>query len=896
MPMMNRKHIFFIILCFWFSSLGSKESADLEFSEIESADFESLDLDSLLEEEERPRLRKKARVRERSKKERDKSDSMDDIDDSDALVEEEKPKRRKGKDVVSREKSDKLDSMDDVDDLDALVEGEKPKRRKRKDMISREKGDKLDSMDDVDDLDALVDGEKPKRKKKKRGSMTAMEESDELDSLDLDALIDSGKPQKKGKRQKEGLSLPKDWEADKKLQVSRKFGDGFSGEDLEVLRLEKVFDEDRLREINLQKLEGKKIIDLGIREKIEKGAIPQKAKSQRKAKDQKTGKGVVQNSVVSLNKDESDFNFNLSEEEKKLLGLAQYVEKKVSSGEWDEVATKASDDKYIVQTGDWLWKISERLFGTGFYYPKLWSINPHITNPHQIEPGMVLVFTTGSSDELPEVQLGTFEEEGNKGKKGKKAKVAKKDPEASVRRITVNLKKYGQDLEPPWMKKRQKLLKEGYYFEYATEETYEDLEEIGKLSLQDDYKRYNPPVPKIIVVEPDEGNAGFDKDSIVDIDIKEGLALTTFLTKDAIVDLGEIVELDKEMGYILVKERERLYVKFNDDSNVQVGDFFSIYKFGGPVHYKYSDRQGYRYTITGHIKVIKKFKEYWEVEVHGVRDVIERNERITFYVPKLRKSSDTFNRRTIEAAVIGAYAEGRTHMSMGDIVYLDRGRADGVEMGNVFQVYSSLKKDRHEDFPKKNIGMLRVVTLMDDFSTALVTGSADAILIGALASTYMEGNAQLASEGTGGGANDVNIELHLKDSVKDVLANAEKVKLTEDELQELDREEEKYSVLDDDERDLRELERLESEIVAAEKILAESRGDEDKFLESESLDKLEKEREGKKVAEDFAPVDDIEGEVGLKFLDQELNSRENPYGLTEFDLEEVEELFNNVKL
>ena len=42
----------------------------------------------------------------------------------------------------------------------------------------------------------------------------------------------------------------------------------------------------------------------------------------------------------------------------------------------------------------------------------------------------------------------------------------------------------------------------------------------------------------------------------------------------------------------------------------------------------------------------------------------------------------------------------------------------------------------------------------------------------------------------------------------------------------------------------------------------------------------------------FESLDEIEQEVGKKYLDEDLNARSNPYGLTEFDLEEVDELLN----
>ena len=67
-----------------------------------------------------------------------------------------------------------------------------------------------------------------------------------------------------------------------------------------------------------------------------------------------------------------------------------------------------SHNTYEVMEDDTLWGISRTLFGTGFYYSKIWSLNPYITNPHQIEPGMVLTFSLGSEQALPEIKTGSF--------------------------------------------------------------------------------------------------------------------------------------------------------------------------------------------------------------------------------------------------------------------------------------------------------------------------------------------------------------------------------------------------------------------------------------------------------------------------------------------------------
>ena len=160
--------------------------------------------------------------------------------------------------------------------------------------------------------------------------------------------------------------------------------------------------------------------EVGIIEEIPNKRKKKRAKKvSRKKKSKKIGKKRSAKVKASTP-------FRVGKEERELLELAKLVQNKIPSKEWNEVATKAKVDKYIVQKGDWLWKIAHRLFGSGFYYAKIWALNPHITNPHQIEPGMTLIFTTGDSDSLPEVRLGSFDEKADGAKPPNGQKTQKK--------------------------------------------------------------------------------------------------------------------------------------------------------------------------------------------------------------------------------------------------------------------------------------------------------------------------------------------------------------------------------------------------------------------------------------------------------------------------------------
>jgi len=71
-----------------------------------------------------------------------------------------------------------------------------------------------------------------------------------------------------------------------------------------------------------------------------------------------------------------------------------------------EAKTEAPGAKHTVEKGDTLWDLSKRYLGSHWYWPKVWSYNPEIANPHWIYPGNVVRFF-GTGEETPtEVEVG----------------------------------------------------------------------------------------------------------------------------------------------------------------------------------------------------------------------------------------------------------------------------------------------------------------------------------------------------------------------------------------------------------------------------------------------------------------------------------------------------------
>ncbi|WP_412473661.1 LysM peptidoglycan-binding domain-containing protein [Halobacteriovorax sp. YZS-1-1] len=590
--------------------------------------------------------------------------------------------------------------------------------------------------------------------------------------------------------------------------------------------------------------------------------------------------------------------FNVGKEEKELLELAKFVEKKIPADEWNELATAAKVDKYVVQEGDWLWKISKNLFGSGFYYSKIWSMNPQITNPHEIEPGQILVFSTGSEESFPKVSFGSFDSQTPEDTKVAGVKVASSGAFSN----------YGEDIKSDWLVERRKLIDKGAFFQSLTESTYQDVLSMTEIELNTDYKKYAPPVTKVLIEEPTEeyDENGISSIERQEINVSQGFYLNTFLSTNHIQDLGYIS--DKKDEAVLIHDKGKAYVQFDKSVQVRPGDQFSIYQPQGKVSHEISDREGLRYSIVGQVKATRELEDNkWEVDTFQIVDVIERGARITVYTPKIAKIFQTYNSRRIEAAIIGAFKVQERGLALGDVIYLDRGRVDGVELGNIFEIYSFRDQGTGKKIssqPTYVKGEATIITVTDNFATAVISYSNDEMGLGNIALTKSEATAKMADQlrtssrekALGEKENlaleELDVELNLDNLGEDLLKQVDEIRIEEDELEELERQEREKSIIKEQARDLKELEKLEQELIDAETKLNEQKIDEDTYLERQDLNLIEK---GVKTKDPNAleSMNEIEAKEGRKYMDEDLNSKENPYGLTPYDIEEIEELLNS---
>lgn len=72
----------------------------------------------------------------------------------------------------------------------------------------------------------------------------------------------------------------------------------------------------------------------------------------------------------------------------------------------------APGEVHTVVRGDTLWDLSQRFLGSPWYWPKVWSYNPEIANPHWIYPGNLVRFFQGGEEGPTQVEAGQPEDLG----------------------------------------------------------------------------------------------------------------------------------------------------------------------------------------------------------------------------------------------------------------------------------------------------------------------------------------------------------------------------------------------------------------------------------------------------------------------------------------------------
>ena len=426
--------------------------------------------------------------------------------------------------------------------------------------------------------------------------------------------------------------------------------DNFSWDDVEELPVGSQ------EELGVE-VDGEAYVPEYVQEKIEQQKALEQAKEEAAAADAAAETGEFED-VPTIPADETA---------DEMIGAAQ--PNKVSS---KKLGGGAGPDEYTVSSGDTLWDICERFFGDPYLWPKLWSMNSYITNPHLIFPGHLLRFYMGSSTSAPALAISDGQIE---------------DVDLANAQIDPNI----------------------------------DLAEA---------KGKNSEKPQVDLIEAKgnriEGNDTGAKHAVV-------VHNFAFLMEKGIKPVGYISHSGEEKK--MLSMGDRVYMRFNDMKSVKVGDKFHVMETQSEVSHPKKSFKGVGYIVhaKGRVRVTAVDDNVVTGTVEDAWEASSKNDPLLPYQPLVRRVMPKRSSKALDGTIV-ASSMGNTMISQRDVAFIDIGSKDGVEFGDMlhvvrrgdgFGIYASEK-----ELPFVEVARMTVIDVDNKTAAVFVNWSRKSVEIG----------------------------------------------------------------------------------------------------------------------------------------------------------------------
>lgn len=364
--------------------------------------------------------------------------------------------------------------------------------------------------------------------------------------------------------------------------------------------------------------------------------------------------------------------------EKKLHEIYRtYNENPTPTDSWERVVGQRRSERYRVQKGDTLWDLSETLFGDPQFWPKLWSVNKqNILNPHEIESQMIIRFYPGDLEEPPTLGLMTETD-------------LQQEPQKEELPIVLSRKQQPRPVRP--LGKIPKSL---------------PLYRMGEVN--------KPPIEYLF-------SAGRK--------ISPPLTYLPFLYVDAIPSAIGVIK-ETELGSKSAGEFQHVYVEINDPSQKKVLAVKPGKRLGS----------GEILEIQGELEIVDSVsgseRLYRALVKKSVGLVQVGSMLIAGEAPYFRELQEIPEATALNEPlqIAGGIAEEKMSLfSDKTLVFLEGGKEQGLQLGQVLNVYSNQRArtlDSRVEFLLGSIGKLRIVALSGRHSTAFLVESTQAVFKG----------------------------------------------------------------------------------------------------------------------------------------------------------------------
>lgn len=217
----------------------------------------------------------------------------------------------------------------------------------------------------------------------------------------------------------------------------------------------------------------------------------------------------------------------------------------------------------------------------------------------------------------------------------------------------------------------------------------------------------------------------------ITVKIRAGLG---YLSAEQVAGVGVVV--DAMDNRLLIANGDSVFVKFAGDNAPQPGTRYSLIEVGDELNHPQTGKPvGYRIVELGSLRVTSVTPDIATGTIEaGTREVL-RGTRLVPYIAPVQTIVLKRARVALHGHVVGTFAD-KLGQAKDDLVFLDLGREQGLEVGNLIsvtrkRVASELAKLPIDmELPEQLIGSAVITDIGERSATALVLKSIDAIYVG----------------------------------------------------------------------------------------------------------------------------------------------------------------------
>jgi hypothetical protein len=374
-----------------------------------------------------------------------------------------------------------------------------------------------------------------------------------------------------------------------------------------------------------------------------------------------------------------------------------YNSRPTPKGSWEKALSGRTSQSYNVMKGDTLWDISKTLFGDGFFWSKIWSLNRFITNPHQIDVGQTIYFYPGAGLEPPSIDV-------------KKTPINPLLTKFAGKGFSTSMPPSA--FSPPLNIASMQIPK-------------------SMRSESPEFKGFPGSIPEWSFAKVAKNKTTLRWVSLSREHPEAELSLTYFLTEMRVESKGFIAEVER--GGSTASDRDFIFIEPME--NLKVGDTYTVVKEIG--HVKDIEDEQYSPSmiqIQGEVKIVGEVDGFYKAFVTKTIAPIEVDADIVKgTIPKfnMTDSGDFINQR---ATIIGGEFDlNRNLMCLQSIVFLNRGAKDGLMRGRRLLVNANHMVRNPASLAFDNSwtsAIVKVIRVEENYATAVVLTSSEMVTRG----------------------------------------------------------------------------------------------------------------------------------------------------------------------